>query len=101
MRCSQLKENLAVFRRVRDEIRRMFAGYAAGVAINLKPNNEIKMNNEKKPRKGFFAILRESFTKTGGCCGAGETCGGPVKATDPAQTRATQMPKEAGKSAQK
>lgn len=59
------------------------------------------MNNEKKPKKGFFSILRESFTKTGGCCGAGETCGGPAKATSTAQTPEIQKPKEASKSAQK
>lgn len=38
------------------------------------------MTNEQKAknRKGFFGILRESFSKTGGCCcGPGETCGGP------------------------
>lgn len=39
-----------------------------------------KKNNEKK--KGFFAALLESMTKTGGCCGNGESCGGepaPIK----------------------
>jgi hypothetical protein len=36
------------------------------------------MKNEQKTKKGFFGILRESFSKTGGCCcGPGETCGGP------------------------
>ena len=38
------------------------------------------MKNQQKPKKGFFAMLRESFSKTGGCCcGPGETCGGPTK----------------------
>ena len=39
----------------------------------------IKMKNEKKKKKGFFSVIRESMGKTGGCCGPGETCGGPVK----------------------
>ena len=26
------------------------------------------MKNERKPKKGFFGMLRESFSKTGGCC---------------------------------
>jgi hypothetical protein len=30
---------------------------------------------EEKKKKGFFAVIKESFTKTGGCCGNGETCG--------------------------
>lgn len=29
--------------------------------------------NEKK--KGFFEAIWESMTKTGGCCGGGESCG--------------------------
>lgn len=34
-------------------------------------------NKEKK--KDFFAMIWESMTKTGGCCGAGETCCVPAK----------------------
>ncbi len=34
------------------------------------------MGTEKK--KGFFATIWESMTKTGGCCGSGETCCGPA-----------------------
>lgn len=30
---------------------------------------------EEKKKKGFFAAIMESMTKTGGCCGNGETCG--------------------------
>nr|WP_319537458.1 hypothetical protein [uncultured Methanospirillum sp.] len=30
---------------------------------------------EEKKKKGFFAAIKESFTKTSGCCGNGETCG--------------------------
>ncbi len=38
------------------------------------------MENEKK--KGFFATLWESMNKTGGCCGAGESCCGSAKEDD-------------------
>ena len=60
------------------------------------------MKNEQQTKKGFFGILRESFSKTGGCCcGPGETCGGPSKESDKAQTKEDQERKEAGKPAQK
>ncbi len=39
-----------------------------------------KMENEKK--KGFFAMMWESMTKTGCCCGPGESCCGPAKEDD-------------------
>ena len=39
----------------------------------------VKMKNEKKKKKGFFSAIKESMLKTGGCCGPGETCGGPEK----------------------
>jgi len=60
------------------------------------------MKNEQKTKKGFFGILRESFSKTGGCCcGPGETCGGPTMESDKAQTKGAQETKEARKPAQK
>ncbi len=31
----------------------------------------------KKKKKGLLATIWESMTKTGGCCGSGESCGGP------------------------
>lgn len=34
------------------------------------------METEKK-KKGIFATIWESMTKTGGCCGPGESCCGP------------------------
>ena len=37
------------------------------------------MKKERKKKKGFFSAIRESMSKTGGCCGPGETCGGPEK----------------------
>lgn len=32
------------------------------------------MADEKK-KTGFFAAIKESMNKSGGCCGGGETCG--------------------------
>jgi len=29
---------------------------------------------EEKKKKGFLSIIKESMTKSGGCCGSGETC---------------------------
>ncbi len=37
------------------------------------------MDNEEKKKKGFFSMIWESMTKTGGCCGSGETCCRPAK----------------------
>ena len=37
------------------------------------------MKTEKKKKKGFFAAIKESMSKTGGCCGPGETCDGSAK----------------------
>jgi len=56
------------------------------------------MKTDKPIKKGFFSLLRESFSKTGGCCGAGETCCAPAKESDKAVTKEA---KEAGKPAQK
>jgi len=57
------------------------------------------MKNEQKTRKGFFGMLRESFSKTGGCCcGPGETCGGPSKEAEKPQPKET---RESAKPAQK
>ena len=32
---------------------------------------------ENKKKKGILATIWESMTKTGGCCGPGESCCGP------------------------
>jgi hypothetical protein len=42
------------------------------------------MGDEKKNKKGLFSMIRDSLSKTGGCCGPGETCGGPSKDSDKA-----------------
>ncbi len=39
------------------------------------------METEKK-KKGLLSIIWESMTKTGGCCGAGESCCGPANEDD-------------------
>jgi hypothetical protein len=31
-------------------------------------------NTNEKKKKGFLAAIWESMTKTGGCCGSGESC---------------------------
>ena len=36
----------------------------------------------KKKKKGLLAIIWESMTKTGGCCGPGETCCGSANKND-------------------
>lgn len=61
------------------------------------------MKTEKPEKKGFIAILKEAFTKSGGCCGAGQTCGGPDKApaNDRAQAKEVPKAKDADKPAQK
>jgi hypothetical protein len=32
-------------------------------------------SNNKKRKPGILAAIWESMTKTGGCCGSGESCG--------------------------
>jgi hypothetical protein len=60
------------------------------------------MKNEQKTKKGFFGMLRESFSKTGGCCcGPGETCGGPNEESDKAQTKEAAKSKPASQASQK
>ncbi|MHC4556839.1 MAG: hypothetical protein ACYTFW_10625 [Planctomycetota bacterium] len=39
------------------------------------------METEKK-KKGLLAIIWESMTKTGGCCGPGESCCSPANEDD-------------------
>ncbi len=43
---------------------------------------EVKAHDEKR-KKGLLAAIWESMTKTGGCCGSGESCCGPA---DPTRT---------------
>lgn len=42
----------------------------------------IKVEDKKKKKKGLLSVIWESMTKTGGCCGSGETCCGPTEETD-------------------
>ncbi len=60
------------------------------------------MKNEQKTKKGFFGILRESFSKTGGCCcGPGEMCGGASEEDEKAETKEAGKGKEGSKAARK
>ena len=57
------------------------------------------MKNEQKTKKGFFAMLRESFGKTGGCCG-GSGCCGPSEEGEKVEIKQTQKTKEASQATQ-
>ncbi len=58
------------------------------------------MKNEQKKKKGFMAMLRESFGKSGGCCG-GTGCCGASEEGDKVEIKQTQKTKEASQTAQK
>jgi hypothetical protein len=62
-----------------------------------KEEEVIRMDNEKKKKKGLFSVIRESMTKTGGCCGPGETCGGPVTENDKTATENAKGSDKTGK----
>lgn len=36
----------------------------------------------KRKKKSLWGTMWESMTKTGGCCGSGESCCGPAKEED-------------------
>jgi len=55
------------------------------------------MDNEKKKKKGLFSVIKESMTKTGGCCGPGETCGGSVKENDKTKAEDAKSSDKTGK----
>ena len=70
------EDALGHFRRVRDQIK---------VFVETLPKTFMevtKMENEKKKKRGLFSAIKDSMRKTGGCCGPGETCGGPAKRKD-------------------
>ena len=46
------------------------------IVSNTTIRKSINMEKEKK-KKGLLATIWESMTKTGGCCGSGESCCGP------------------------
>ena len=58
------------------------------------------MKKEQKKRKGFLAMLRESFGKTGGCCG-GTGCCGPTDGGEKVEIKQSQKTKEASQAARK
>jgi len=51
------------------------------------------MKNEQKKKKGFLAMLRESFGKSGGCCG-GSGCCGPSEGGEKVEIKQGQKTKE-------
>lgn len=59
------------------------------------------MKNEKPTKKGFLSIIKEAFSKSAGCCGAGETCGGPSKEADTSQAKEAQKQRQTDKPVQK
>lgn len=63
----------------------LFSQYLKSKNNHSKNNIDIKesiaMETEKK-KKSFFATIWESMTKTGGCCGSGESCCGPSNKDD-------------------
>ena len=60
------------------------------------------MKDETKTKKGFFGMLRESFSKTGGCCcDPGEACDGSGKKTEKPETKEASENKDTSKPAQK
>jgi hypothetical protein len=60
------------------------------------------MKNEQKKKKGFFEMLRESFGKTGGCCGgAGDSCCGPSEGGEKVESKQGQKTKEASQAGRK
>jgi len=60
--------------------------------------NDVK--DEQKKKKGFLAMLRESFGKTGGCCG-GSGCCGPSEEDEKVEIKQTEKTKEASQAARK
>lgn len=39
-------------------------------------------NKDQKQKKGLLAVIWESMTRTGGCCGSGESCCGSTQTDD-------------------
>ena len=58
------------------------------------------MKNEQKKKKGFFGILRESFGKSGGCCG-GTGCCEPSEGGEKVEIKQTEKAKETSQAARK
>ena len=58
------------------------------------------MKNEQKKKKGFLAMLRDSFGKSGGCCG-GTGCCGPSEEGEKVEIKQDQKTKEASQATRK
>ena len=53
-----------------------------------------QLKEEKRKKKGLFSMIRESMIKTGGCCGPGESCGGPARENDKAAAKDKEADKQ-------
>jgi len=52
---------------------------------------------DSKRKKGLLAVIWESMTKTGGCCGSGESCGcSPQSNTNQEKTKGNRGDAKAG-----
>ncbi len=58
------------------------------------------MKNEQKKKTGFMAMLREAFSKSGGCCG-GAGCCGPSDEGEKVEVQQSEKTKEASETARK
>ncbi len=58
------------------------------------------MKNEQKKKKGFMAMLRESFGKSGGCCG-GTGCCGPSDEGEKVEVKGGQKTNKASQAGRK
>lgn len=79
------EERLAVFRRVRDEIRRVFEAYAAGRRDQLRADSTHRETasapGSEEVRETVRAGYAQIATSGGSCCGPAASCG--CDATDP------------------
>jgi len=58
------------------------------------------MKDGQKKKKGFFGMLRESFGKSGGCCG-GTGCCGPSEEGEKVESKQGQKTKEVSQAGRK
>lgn len=57
---------------------------------NRRKTVEVKKMPEEKKKKGFLSAIKKSMDKSGGCCGAGETCGAAPEPSEGKEKKKTQ-----------
>ena len=67
------------------KLQEISSNFRAKANIKCWDEEVIRLKSEKK--KGILSAIKESLTKTGGCCGPGETCGGSAKEKDKATVK--------------